>query len=61
MGLPQVFGLSASGMLAKFDAIDTDGSGKLSKEELKAELMNDRMFANNPDKEVRTRDDTETT
>ena len=56
-----MFGLSASGMLAKFDAIDTDGSGKLSKEELKAELMNDRMFANNPDKEVRTRDDTETT
>jgi len=50
-----VFGLSTSAgdMHAKFDAIDTDGSGKLSKEELKAELMKDSMFAKTPDKEVR--------
>jgi len=49
-----VFGLSTSAgdMHAKFDAIDTDGSGKLSKEELKAELMKDSMFAKTPDKEA---------
>lgn len=49
-----VFGLSntAGDIQAKFDAIDTDRSGKLSKEELKAELMKDSMFAKTPNKEV---------